>query len=80
MPLKDVVLHTMGRKKLIEIDHYLSLVDLLLTMRLFIFLTVQKMYYCDILKMKIPIDIFIILSGQGHLKSYFDNFYSNLAI
>lgn len=30
--------------------------------------------------MKIPIDIFIILSGQGHLKSYFDNFYSNLAI
>lgn len=27
------------------------------------------MYYCDILKMKIPIDTFIILGGQGHLKN-----------
>lgn len=55
-------------------DHYLSLADLLLTIRLLIFLTVWKMYHCDLLKMKISMDTVTISSTRSSEKCSCDHF------
>lgn len=62
-------------------DYYLSLTDLFLTMRLLTFLTAWKMYYCDLMKMKISTDTFIIWSRTRSPEKYsWNNFYSSPAI